>query len=138
MGALNFLKKILIEFVDFGIPLFYIYFVIAGFFLIFFLLPKKINRKKYIIILAMLLYALFGFLGIFYLLFLSLFAGGLKFIVFFPLFIIYLISMWQIRKKWKIRYHRNNKESWVFQMFIYIIIVVVTLGFMNLLLVNLF
>ena len=126
---LEVLRKVFIGIDLYWFTIFFsLYFSIVGLFLSFLLItPTKYKNPKLLKILCKITYFVFIFLAAFILLYFALVASWLKTAIIAPLFCVYLISLWKLKKTWNLKESDKKDDN----LLLYSFIVMFILGLMN-------
>jgi len=89
--------------------------------------PTKYKNPKLLKILCKITYFVFIFLAAFILLYFALVASWLKTAIIAPLFCVYLISLWKLKKTWNLKESDKKDDN----LLLYSFIVMFILGLMN-------
>ena len=126
------IRRIFTQIDNFGFFIFYaLFFLTIGVFLVFsFIIPTKMSNTRLIKILSKITYFVFCFCLFFIFIYFALFFSWLKMIFMLPLFIVYLVLMWKLKKEW----HLPKSEKRNYNVIFYGLIIMFILGLMNLVL----
>lgn len=99
---MNFYQNLIKYFSLYELPIFYVILTTGMIFLIFCLIfSKRIIQKKWVIILAAIMYFIFIFWGLFYLIFYLILGSWLQNLLIIVAFGIYFFCLWQVYQRWK-------------------------------------
>ncbi len=101
---MNFSQKLIENFTVYGLPILLVVLAIGTMFLpTYMIMSKKSIQKKWIIILATIIYCSLILLGLFYLITYLIFGSWPQLLLIVTAFVIYFFCLWKIYQRWTIR-----------------------------------